>query len=96
MEHAHEIERLRSRGLSYQEAVIKLEELSAAVDSGKTYSQGPTSSNVEMNLSLPRSYNGASRKGTMHCPYYLQFKQLGLKPQALMHIPKLIKQVTPY
>ena len=43
VQHAHEVEQLRSRGLSYREAVIKLKELSAAVDSGKMYSQGSTS-----------------------------------------------------
>ena len=33
VQHAHEVEWLRSRGLSYREAVIKLKEPSAAVDS---------------------------------------------------------------
>ena len=62
VQHANDVELLRSRGLSYREAVIKLKEPSAAVDSGKTYSQGPTSIDAEVNLSLPMSYSGALKK----------------------------------
>ena len=94
VQHAHEVERLRSRGLSYREAVIKLKEPSAVVDSGKTYSQGSTSIDAAVSLSLLKSSSGALKKVTLHCSLCLRFKQLVLKPQALMHLPKLIKQVT--
>ena len=66
VQHAHEVARLRSRGLSYREAVIKLKEPSAAVDSVKTYSQGSTSIDTEVNLSIPKSYSGALKK-KCHC-----------------------------
>ena len=48
--------------MSYREAVIKLKEPSDAVDSGKTYSQGSTSIDAKVNLSLPKSYSGALKK----------------------------------
>ena len=62
VQHAHEVERLRSRGLSYREAVIKLKEPCAAVDSGKTYSQGSRSIDAEVSLILPKGYSGALKK----------------------------------
>ena len=42
--------------------MIKLKEHSAAADSGKTYSQGSTNIDAEVNLSLPKSYSGALKK----------------------------------
>ena len=42
--------------------MIKLKEPSAAVDSGKMYSQGSTSIDAEVNLNLPKSYSGALKK----------------------------------
>ena len=62
VQHAHEVERLRSRGLSYREAVIKLKDPSAAADSGMMYSHGLTSIDAEVSPSLPKSYSGALKK----------------------------------
>ena len=94
VQHALEIERLRSKGLSYREALIKLKEPSVSADSGKTYSQGSTSSNAEVDLRDAKSYSGALKKRESALSSSPMVQKLALKLQALMHVPKLITQVT--